>query len=215
MNNTELRFVNGYGGMMVKFCENHIVIAFRDWPNNNEAALIPYEYITKLTFSSWSGLQITTKDNWSTSVYIQEKKQIQLVIKSVIGKINQPTQKKRGTIKLTNDDIKFIEIASKKKRNEPVTEQEELFLGSCVGEQYDNTKKGKFQNRMVLVLFIVIVLAAVIFLGNVFGGFGSSSHSSNASDSEYKDGFIGSDGKYHEYIPEFGDDVNNWMEENW
>ena len=30
-----------------------------------------------------------------------------------------------------------------------------------------------------------------------------------------KNGFIGSDGEYHPYIPEFGEDVNNWMEENW
>lgn len=30
-----------------------------------------------------------------------------------------------------------------------------------------------------------------------------------------KDGFYGSDGEYHKYVPEFGDGVNNWMEENW
>ena len=36
-----------------------------------------------------------------------------------------------------------------------------------------------------------------------------NSYNSNSS------GFVGSDGEYHNYVPEFGDDVNNWMAENW
>ena len=39
--------------------------------------------------------------------------------------------------------------------------------------------------------------------------------SGSSSSSDGKNGFIGSDGKYHAYVPEFGDDVNNRMEENW
>ena len=30
-----------------------------------------------------------------------------------------------------------------------------------------------------------------------------------------KKGFYDSQGEYHAYIPEFGEDVNNWMENNW
>ena len=59
----------------------------------------------------------------------------------------------------------------------------------------------------------VITFIAVIFIGIIL--FGLPHKEKNNSKTDSKDGFIGSDGKYHEYIPEFGDDVNNWMEENW
>ena len=48
----------------------------------------------------------------------------------------------------------------------------------------------------------------------IFDSQNASSKKSKNNQSE-ENGFIGSDGKYHEYIPEFGDDVNDWMEENW
>ncbi len=204
----EIRFVNGYGGMMVKFCEDCLVIAFRSWEKTKEATRIPYGIISNIKFSSWSGLQITTKDNWNIAIYIQEKKQIKFVVNSVLSKINKPTQKVKEKIMLTDEDIEFIKIATKVKRNEQVTEQEKRILEASVEEQYDNTKKGKFQNRVLFLLFIVVCLAALLFLGSLVFSFFSSS-------SDSKDGFIGSDGKYHEYVPEFGDDVNNWMEENW
>ena len=37
----------------------------------------------------------------------------------------------------------------------------------------------------------------------------------NSDSNKNSNGFVGSDGKYHNYVPEFGDDVNNWMAENW
>lgn len=59
------------------------------------------------------------------------------------------------------------------------------------------------------ILAIVIVIVFIII---ACASCGSSSGSNSGGSSG---GFVGSDGKYHEYIPEFGDDVNNWMEENW
>ena len=39
--------------------------------------------------------------------------------------------------------------------------------------------------------------------------------SSSSSGSSSRQGFTGSDGKYHDYVPEFGNDVNEWMANNW
>ena len=61
------------------------------------------------------------------------------------------------------------------------------------------------------IIWGIILLASLLI---IFGSRNASSKKSKNNQSE-KNGFIGSDGKYHEYIPEFGDDVNNWMEENW
>lgn len=58
---------------------------------------------------------------------------------------------------------------------------------------------------MTLVL-IMLALCAV--------GCGGSSRRSSSSSSSNK-GFVGSDGEYHQYIPEFGDDVNEWLKDNW
>lgn len=62
------------------------------------------------------------------------------------------------------------------------------------------------------VMKLVCVILAVLMLVVCFAGCGGSSHSYGSSNSG---GFVGSDGEYHSYIPEFGDDVNNWMAENW
>jgi len=63
----------------------------------------------------------------------------------------------------------------------------------------------------IIVIVIIIAIIAII----VSGKGSSSSHSSNSNNNSNKGGFYGSDGKYHYYVPEFGDDVNNWMENNW
>ena len=66
------------------------------------------------------------------------------------------------------------------------------------------------------IKFVVILVAAMYILLFVAGGLANGSGSSSISSSSGgKNGFIGSDGKYHAYVPEFGDDVNSWMEENW
>lgn len=62
-------------------------------------------------------------------------------------------------------------------------------------------------------IFSAIAVILVVAMCACFVG--CSSSSSRKSSSSKKDGFYGSDGKYHEYIPEFGDDVNNWLAENW
>ena len=59
---------------------------------------------------------------------------------------------------------------------------------------------------MTLVL-IMLALCAV--------GCGGSSRRSSSSSSSSNKGFVGSDGEYHQYIPEFGDDVNEWLKDNW
>ena len=58
---------------------------------------------------------------------------------------------------------------------------------------------------------IALLLVLVLCLSLVACGGGSSSRYSSSS----KNGFVGSDGEYHPYIPEFGDDVNDWMADNW
>ncbi len=66
----------------------------------------------------------------------------------------------------------------------------------------------------VAIIFVVVCLATG---SEDLLPFVNSSPSTSVSESENTNpgGFIGSDGEYHNYIPEFGDDVNNWMEENW
>lgn len=69
----------------------------------------------------------------------------------------------------------------------------------------------------VALTTIAISLLFVFCVSNFFGmKFVSSADSYDDNDSNSdKNGFYGSDGEYQEYIPEFGDDVNNWMENNW
>ena len=65
---------------------------------------------------------------------------------------------------------------------------------------------------------LIAILIGVIFVFVVSSFFGMkfvSRPKYNYSGNKDNGGFVGSDGKYHEYIPEFGDDVNDWMEENW
>jgi hypothetical protein len=64
--------------------------------------------------------------------------------------------------------------------------------------------------KLMCIAFVIVMLA-LCAVG--CGGSSSSSKRSNSSSSEK--GFVGSDGKYHAYVPEFGDDVNEWMKENW
>ena len=65
-------------------------------------------------------------------------------------------------------------------------------------------------NKGTIIGFIFIIIVSV-FIFSMCSDSGSSSSRSSSS----KSGFVGSDGEYHSYVPEFGDDVNNWMEENW
>ena len=60
-----------------------------------------------------------------------------------------------------------------------------------------------------MAIVTVVIIAIVVCVSSC------SSSGKRSSSSSKKDGFYGSDGKYHEYVPEFGDDVNKWMEENW
>lgn len=69
--------------------------------------------------------------------------------------------------------------------------------------------------RKVGLIAIVISIIFVFGVSEYFGMKFVSTPKYNYSDNKDNGGFVGSDGKYHEYIPEFGDDVNNWMEENW
>ena len=63
------------------------------------------------------------------------------------------------------------------------------------------------------VIKLVCVILTIMMLVVCFAGCGGSSSPSYGSSNS--GGFVGSDGEYHSYIPEFGDDVNNWMAENW
>lgn len=59
---------------------------------------------------------------------------------------------------------------------------------------------------------IAILCVSIIALSLCACGSSSSSGSSSRSN---RQGFTGSDGKYHDYVPEFGNDVNEWMANNW
>ena len=72
----------------------------------------------------------------------------------------------------------------------------------------------KIFNKAWTKQFIIWGIILLVGLLIIFDSQNASSKKSKNNQSE-KNGFIGSDGKYHEYIPEFGDDVNDWMEENW
>ncbi len=67
------------------------------------------------------------------------------------------------------------------------------------------TSTGQSRFTKILIFIIAVILAIVCFANYISDQVGSSS----------KSGFVGSDGEYHAYVPEFGDDVNKWMEENW
>lgn len=60
---------------------------------------------------------------------------------------------------------------------------------------------------------VLCLLLAVLLVCTLCACIGSSSSSRRGSSSNK--GFVGSDGVYHSYIPEFGNDVNSWMAENW
>lgn len=72
----------------------------------------------------------------------------------------------------------------------------------------------KIFNKAWTKQFIIWGIILLVGLLIIFDSQNASSKKSKNNQSE-ENGFIGSDGKYHEYIPEFGDDVNDWMEENW
>ena len=66
--------------------------------------------------------------------------------------------------------------------------------------------------KEMIIGVIACIIGAILFFATCGG---DSSSSKSSSSSSKNNGFVGSDGKYHAYIPEFGDDVNNWMAENW
>lgn len=72
--------------------------------------------------------------------------------------------------------------------------------------------KENWSIAQVKTKIIVIVVAIAVFIGffAALAGFLSDEMSRPK-----RNGFYGSDGEYHPYISEFGDDVNDWMEDNW
>ncbi|MBR5825841.1 MAG: hypothetical protein IKY78_02030 [Clostridia bacterium] len=82
---------------------------------------------------------------------------------------------------------------------------------------FDESKIATTATSKKKIKFLVILVAAMYALLFFAGGIANScsGSSSSSSSSINKNGFVGSDGKYHAYVPEFGDDVNNWMAENW
>ncbi len=78
-------------------------------------------------------------------------------------------------------------------------------------------KVKKESKKILIIIGILIVILLIISGGNGSGGSSSGGSSSNSSSSSSggKKGFYDSQGEYHAYIPEFGEDVNNWMENNW
>ena len=61
----------------------------------------------------------------------------------------------------------------------------------------------------------IIALLLVLVLCLSLAACGGSSSSRRSSSSSSKKGFVGSDGKYHEYNPAYSDEVNDWMRDNW
>ena len=62
---------------------------------------------------------------------------------------------------------------------------------------------------------IAIIIAIIVVIGGIIASCTSGNSSSSGGSNSGSKSFIGSDGKEHAYVPEFGDDVNNWMAENW
>lgn len=104
--------------------------------------------------------------------------------------------------------IDLIEIKKDKKLLEE--------LGGMSNEEIEvvkaafKAKEDKKRKRIVIAVVALVILGVIY--GIVDSGSGSKKHSEN---NNKENGFVGSDGKYHPYIPEFGDDVNNWMKDNW
>ena len=81
---------------------------------------------------------------------------------------------------------------------------------------------------LVICVIFVFGVANLLGIGMSFGAsnsyedYSSSNEDNDSSDNDNdsdddndNDGFYGSDGEYHPYVPEFGDGVNSWLEENW
>lgn len=62
---------------------------------------------------------------------------------------------------------------------------------------------------------IFIIVCIILVICGVIASCTSGNSSSGRKSSSSSGSFVGSDGKEHAYVPEFGDDVNNWMAENW
>lgn len=76
------------------------------------------------------------------------------------------------------------------------------------------------QAKVMLVMIIILfIIAGIVLVRSCDSDSSDNDYEySSGSSSNYDNsdrGFVGSDGKYHAYVPEFGDDVNNWMKENW
>ena len=84
-------------------------------------------------------------------------------------------------------------------------------------EATSTPKVSKLSSRAKIIIAAAVLIIIYAFSSLISGDTGSSSSSRSHSSSSNKNsgGFVGSDGKYHAYVPEFGDDVNNWMAENW
>lgn len=72
-------------------------------------------------------------------------------------------------------------------------------------------KKSHLSIGCIVVILLAALVALIIYGISTF----EPARSSDQNENSDKNGFIGSDGEYHPYVPEFGDGVNDWMEENW
>lgn len=98
-----------------------------------------------------------------------------------------------------------------------------------IGVDEKTLKDKKFKKCVVIIgLVVALLIAFGVFLSNKIEEESRNEKINDfydqytATSDDYKDGsnsnsggFVGSDGEYHNYVPEFGDDVNDWMAENW
>lgn len=69
------------------------------------------------------------------------------------------------------------------------------------------------KRKSLIAIALVVVMICALFTGCFSSSSSGSSYSGSSSSS--KKGFVGSDGKYHEYNPNYSKEVNDWMAENW
>lgn len=91
-----------------------------------------------------------------------------------------------------------------------------LFISVILGIYYLKEEWSIISTKVKSLIIAGIIIGSILMIA-AFAAFLSdgSSGSGSYSSSRSSGGFVGSDGKYHSYVPEFGNDVNSWMAENW
>ena len=156
---TTQRFIANSGGSMVKFCEEGIVYSFI---KSSDPYIIPYGDIIKINVTSW-GLKIETYSSNNPSIHIDERKRLKQAVNAIKDKVADPRYHSRNHLSLTDNDLKFYEIASKYKRGKALTQEEKEYICDEV-EPLEETAK---RNRRITIMGFVILIVLVAFFAGI------------------------------------------------